>query len=91
MRKVDDFSTLNVADLVELFAALGVLNDHGLMRGHKADVNRAFYRMSAIADQLKSRKGDRRRALLALYDHRNAAVRLAAAKATLAVAPIEAR
>jgi hypothetical protein len=40
---------------------------------------------------LKNRKGDQRRALLPLYGHRNAAVRLAAAKATLAVAPTEAR
>ncbi len=85
------FSIINAVDLVELFAAFGVLKDHALMTDDKAEVNRAFDNMSAIADQLKSRKGDQRRALLALYDHRNACVRLAAAKATLAVAPAEAR
>lgn len=41
--------------------------------------------------ELKARNGDQRRALLELYDHPNAQVRLKATKATLAVAPEAAR
>ena len=47
--------------------------------------------MDAIKTELKSRAGDQRRALLGLYQHRNAQVRLKAAVATLAVAPEAAR
>ena len=82
---------LNNADLVDLFCALGILKDQAMMDDDGAEFERLFHHMSAIAAQLKSRKGDQRHALLALYDHRNTCVRLAAAKATLAVAPVEAR
>jgi hypothetical protein len=47
--------------------------------------------MEAVEGELKARTGDQRRALLVLYDHPNAQVRLKAAKATLAVAPQAAR
>jgi hypothetical protein len=47
--------------------------------------------MQHVVDELRVRKGDQRRALLALYDHPSVQVRLKAAKATLAVAPLEAR
>ncbi len=47
--------------------------------------------MDAINKELKSRPGDERRALLSLLTHPNMQVRLKAAKATLAIAPIEAR
>jgi uncharacterized protein DUF2019 len=42
-------------------------------------------------EDLRTRDGDQRRALLRLYDHPNAQVRLKAAKTTLAVAPEAAR
>jgi hypothetical protein len=44
-----------------------------------------------MSAELKARDGDQRRALLKLYDHPNAQVRLKATKATLAVAPEVAR
>jgi hypothetical protein len=47
--------------------------------------------MEAVEDALKSRNGDQRRALLPLFLHPNAQVRLKAATATLAVAPEAAR
>ena len=56
-----------------------------------AKFNRLFWQMEAVEGQLKARIGDQRRALLRLYDHPNAQVRLTAAKATLAVAPEAAR
>ena len=89
--KENNLAVLNKADLVDLFCALGVLKDQAMMTDDTQESKKIFYHMSAIVAQLKSRKGDQRRALFALYDHRNAGVRLAAAKATLAVAPAEAR
>jgi hypothetical protein len=47
--------------------------------------------MEDVKRELKARDGDQRRALLRLYDHPNAQVRLKAVKATLAVAPERAR
>lgn len=47
--------------------------------------------MRAVEQELQARPGDQRRALLALYTHSNAQVRLQAAGATLAVAPAVAR
>jgi hypothetical protein len=47
--------------------------------------------MEEVKGELKARAGDERRALLRLYDHPNAQVRLKAVKATLAVAPERAR
>jgi len=44
-----------------------------------------------VEAELKSRASDQRRALMTLYEHPSAQVRLNAAKATLAVAPVEAR
>jgi hypothetical protein len=53
--------------------------------------NRCVTQAMAIADELKSRSGDQRSALLKLYEHPNVQVRLMAAKLTLAVAPAAAR
>jgi hypothetical protein len=47
--------------------------------------------MVKIVKELKARPGDQRRALLPLFEHPNMQVRLKAAKATLAIAPKEAR
>jgi hypothetical protein len=56
------------------------------MGGYK----RAFKSMMAVSDELHSRPGDRRRALVTLYDHPNEQVRLKAAIHTLALFPKEA-
>lgn len=47
--------------------------------------------MVAVRDELKNRPGDQRQALLTLYEHENAQVRLQAARASFAVAPEAAR
>ena len=85
---------LSVAELVELFAALGVEQDRTEQASAIGDIgkiNRLFEQMEAVKEELKSRPGDQRRALLTLYDHPNMQVRLKAAKGTLAVAPEVAR
>jgi hypothetical protein len=49
--------------------------------------NRLYDQMKGVREQLKSRPGDQRRALLPLYQHENWQVRLNAAHATLALEP----
>ena len=82
---------LTVVQLVERFAAMGVEQDKALLYDEYAKFNRIFEQMEAVKAELKSRPGDQRCALLALFDHSNMQVRLKAAKATLAVAPDAAR
>jgi hypothetical protein len=56
-----------------------------------SEFNRLYWQIDAINEELKGRPEDQRRALLALFNHPDLQVRLNAAKATLAVAPGEAR
>ena len=78
-------------ELVERFAAIGVEQDLALRSDDLRRYKRLTLQMRAIEDELKSRPGDQRRSLLALYDHPNFQVRLMAAKLSLAVAPEPAR
>jgi hypothetical protein len=80
-----------VAELVDRFAAICVKQDKALFEDEVAKFNRLSRQMVAIRDELKSRPGDQRSALHALFEHPNLQVRLQAAKATLAVAPETAR
>ncbi len=82
---------LTVAQLVDRFVAIGIEQYKALLVYDTATYNPLFLQMDAINRELKNRPGDQRRALLSLYDHPNMQVRLKAAKATLAVAPKEAR
>lgn len=83
--------TLTVSDLVEQYAAAGIEEDRAEMEDDLAKRNRLCLEMQAIVKELRSRPGDQRRALLALYSHPNIEVRLMAAKHTLAISPLEAR
>lgn len=82
---------LTEAQLVERFGAIGIEQDKAERVNDNAKYNRLCLQMKAIDDELKSRPGDQRRALVTLYDHPNIQVRLMAAKLTLAVAPEAAR
>jgi hypothetical protein len=84
-------SDITTKDLVERFAQIGVAQDRALLGGEIAKFNRLFDQMADVSNELKSREGDQRRALMVLYDFPNVQVRLKAAKHTLAVAPVEAR
>ena len=83
--------TVSVNDLVQLFVGLCVEQERELMRGDVPALNRLFDRVRAVEEELKSRPGDQRHALIPLYNHANMQVRLTAAKATLAIAPQAAR
>jgi ParB-like chromosome segregation protein Spo0J len=80
-----------VTQLVEHFTDTTLSQDDALHTNDHTKFNRLFDKMEAIKQELKARDGDQRRALLRLYDHPNAQVRLKAAKATLTVAPEAAR
>ncbi len=82
---------LTVNQLVERFTAIALEQDEALLMDEIAKFNRLFDKMEAIEEELKSRPGDQRRALLPLYKHPNMQVRVKAAMATLAVAPQAAR
>jgi uncharacterized protein DUF2019 len=82
---------MTVNQLVARFTAIALDQDKALLRNEYAKFNRLFDEMEAVETELKKRNGDQRRALLRLYDHPNAQVRLKAVKATLAVAPERAR
>ena len=78
---------MTVDRLVRDFVNLAIEQDEALLGFDTKEVNRLFWRLAAIEDELKLRSGDQRHALLTLYSHPNPQVRLKAAKATLAIAP----
>jgi len=82
---------MTVDELVRRFADTGIEQDKALLRNEIAKFNRLFDEKKSIESELKAREGDQRQALLSLYQHPNAQVRLNAMKATLAVAPEAAR
>lgn len=90
MKQVD-LQHMAVGQLVERFVAVTLAQDEALLLDEHTNFKRLFEEMEAVKAELKSRDGDQRRALLRLYDHPNAQVRLKAVKATLAVAPDLAR
>ena len=82
---------MTVDELVQHFASLALEQDDALLDSNISKVNRLFRKLQDVSAELKARDGDQRHALLRLYDHPNAQVRLKATKATLAVAPEVAR
>lgn len=86
-----EFSKLGSDALVEQFSEIAVAQDQALLRSELSEYNHLYKTMRLIEDELRRRAGDQRRALVALYEHKNAQVRLQAAGATLAVEPDAAR
>jgi hypothetical protein len=82
-----DLQKMSVADLVEQFILLGVGQFEAELQSNLAKENKLVRQMRGVVEELKSRPGDQRSALLALYGHPNVQVRLMSAKLTLAVAP----
>ena len=85
--KPGELKTASVNDLVDQFCAYALEQDEALLGGEQAKANRLFWRLRDVEDELRGREGDQRLALLPLYDHPNAQVRVKAIKASLAVAP----
>jgi hypothetical protein len=77
--------------IVARFIVIGEQQDECILANEISRVSKLFREKTSLVDELKSRPGDHRRLLLDLHNHPNRQVRLNAAKATLAVAPAEAR
>lgn len=89
--KPDNFRGISENALVERFTAAALAQFKAELQGDIAKQNRFVRQAMTIAEELKSRPGDQRTALLKLYVHPNVQVRLMAAKLTLAIAPTTAR
>jgi hypothetical protein len=89
--KKNKFSEITSDELVKQFTAISLEQDEALLGSEIGRFNRLFDKKIAIVSELKARSGDQRKLLLKLFSHKNAQVRLNAAKATLAIAPELAR
>jgi hypothetical protein len=86
-----DVKSMSVKELVDRFASLAIEQDDAELWSNIRRVNQLYREIEMVEVELKSRSGDQRTALLTLYSHPNAQVRLKAALATLAVCPTAAR
>jgi cytochrome c oxidase assembly protein Cox11 len=82
---------MSVAELVDRFAAIGIEQDKAIFEDDNAKFTRLYWQMDAVRNELKSRPGDQRSALLPLYAHPNFQVCLTAALSTMEFAPEAAR
>jgi hypothetical protein len=82
---------MSVAELAEKFVSIALGQFQAERQDEFAKYNRLYKDMIAVEQELKNRPGDQRRALITLFEHPNPQVRLMAAEATLALAPIAAR
>jgi hypothetical protein len=87
----DRLDGMTVTQLVERFTSIALAQDDALRLDEITKFNRLYDEMEGVENELKARDGDQRRALLSLFSHPNAQVRLKAATATLALAPEAAR
>jgi len=87
----DKFEDMPLDQLIGLFVDICLAQDAALLDNDTEKFNRLFDQMRMVVEDLKSRPGDQRTALLSLYEHPNAQVRLKAVKNSLAVAPVAAR
>jgi hypothetical protein len=86
MKRID-VKTTSVDDLVKEFTAVAIEQGQALLMDEVAKFNRLYDEMDIIRNELRSRPGDQRKALLPLLRHNNVQVRLKAAITTLAVTP----
>jgi hypothetical protein len=81
---------LSTEELISRFEAICLRQFQADLDFNMRRYNRAFDSMMAVSKELRSRPGDQRRALVALYNHHNEQVRLKAAIHTLTLFPEEA-
>lgn len=82
---------MSTVELTKMFAGFAIQQYDHILIGEIKQINRYYDKMKAIELELKSRPGDQRSVLMALYDNPNPNVKVKAAKATLAIAPTAAR
>jgi HEAT repeat protein len=81
-----NLSVLPLEALVKEFERSAIEQSQAILFDDTSEANRLYRERKKIEDELKSRPGDQRLALMKLYDHPNSRVRLTAAEATLAIA-----
>lgn len=86
-----DLSSLTEQALLDLFVKYAIEQDDALLGFEVARSNRMYWAIKDVTEELKSRPGDRRRALIPFYRYGNPQVRFKAAEATLALEPAAAR
>ena len=91
MTKGARLKAMSVDDLVKRFTQLSLQQDQAVLGFDVKETNRLYRLLKEIEEELKSRPGDQRCALLPLLGHPNPQVQVKAAKATLVVAPSAAR
>jgi hypothetical protein len=77
--------SMSATDLVNAFAHFCIEQYDAMEGNENARANRLVWKVHELEMELKSRSGDQRHLLKALYSHSNMQVRLAAARATLAI------
>lgn len=82
---------MSIKELLDRYVEIGVAQDNASLDNDTNKFNQLFDKKTVIEKELQIREGDQRTALMTLYEHPNMQVRLNAAKATLAVAPSQAR
>jgi hypothetical protein len=88
---MSDLERMSTSQLVDRFEQVCVAQDDALLDDALARLRRLLDQMRAIVEELQSRPGDQRTALMPLYEHPNRQVRIQAAIHTLALAPKAAR
>jgi hypothetical protein len=91
VKNAKNLTALSTDELVARFRDLATRQEEALRLFETRKYNVLYAALKAIETELKGRPGDERRALMELYSHNQTQVRLTATKATLAVAPVEAR
>lgn len=86
-----NLAELSTEQLVERFIAICLEQEQADLYDDIGWFNRLFKKMQEVVTELRSREGDERQALLALYNHPNLQVRIKAVKNSLALAPDEGR
>ena len=87
-QKLEDFT---IDRLLDRYIEIGQEQYNSLMDDKLARFETLYTRKCGVEDELRRRGPEARRSLLRLYDHENLQVQVNAAKATLAVAPEQAR
>jgi hypothetical protein len=82
---------MDTDQLIASYTEISVREDEAIDMHQMRKVRRLFDQLMVIKDVLRARGPDARRALIPLLSHRNAQVRLNAAKELMAVVPEQAR
>jgi hypothetical protein len=81
----------SVQELVARFLSISLAQYDAARVADTAKYNRLYRKMEDVVNELKSKEGDQRVALLPLLDHPNVQVRMMAAHAMLTISPVLAR